>query len=484
MNINDGDTDAADPPALRQSDGGTRDRPDRYDAVIVGGGIAGLTAAWHLRDRHCLLIEASDRVGGRIYSLPRDMYWLNLGAHVFPSPESEFGRFIQELGIETAQIRANMMGLTLGGTVISSGSPAMYPLRLQMPPRARLSFARAGLKLRQAVREYAQLSRHAEGESTATIRARLLAYRDDESFSDFLGPLHPLVDAIFRAAINRVSAEPQELAAGAGVAQFAGTFSGRSNIYQYNIVGGSSHLTEALHARLGHRVRTGVTVRRIKGDTQQVLIEYEDTDAGTTKTVSSSCVIVGTPAHVTRRIIDDLPADVDSALGKIAYGPYVVAAFLTNEKHRMGYDNVYAIVDGTPNAAFNMFFNTVSIARGPGRRQPGGAVMVYASSDRARHLLEKSDTDIRESYLRDLTRIFPGVRGIIQEAVIKRWEFGIPFARPGRHEIQPSLERSLGRVILAGDYLGARGGTDEAAKSGQEAARAARSLLAATADGE
>ncbi|MBJ7334687.1 MAG: FAD-dependent oxidoreductase, partial [Thermoleophilia bacterium] len=35
------------------------------DVVIIGGGIAGMTAARELRDLDPLILEASDRVGGR-----------------------------------------------------------------------------------------------------------------------------------------------------------------------------------------------------------------------------------------------------------------------------------------------------------------------------------------------------------------------------------------------------------------------------------
>ncbi|HUZ83223.1 MAG TPA: FAD-dependent oxidoreductase, partial [Gaiellales bacterium] len=58
------------------------DADDPLDAVVVGGGIAGLAAAWDLRNHNLRVLEASDRLGGRIRSIARDPYWLNLGAHV------------------------------------------------------------------------------------------------------------------------------------------------------------------------------------------------------------------------------------------------------------------------------------------------------------------------------------------------------------------------------------------------------------------
>ena len=58
------------------------------DVVIVGGGIAGLSAAWRLRHRDVLLLEAGDRLGGRMRSDPCGEYWLNYGAHLFPAPGS------------------------------------------------------------------------------------------------------------------------------------------------------------------------------------------------------------------------------------------------------------------------------------------------------------------------------------------------------------------------------------------------------------
>ena len=68
------------------------------DVVVVGGGIAGLAAAWRLRGHDVLLLEAGDRLGGRLRSDPRGDYWLNYGAHLFPGPGSLVASLARESG--------------------------------------------------------------------------------------------------------------------------------------------------------------------------------------------------------------------------------------------------------------------------------------------------------------------------------------------------------------------------------------------------
>ena len=36
--------------------------------------------------------------------------------------------------------------------------------------------------------------------------------------------------------------------------------------------------------------------------------------------------------------------------------------------------------------------------------------------------------------------VLPGARGVVAEAVVHRWEHGLPYVRPGRHRIQQALE--------------------------------------------
>jgi squalene-associated FAD-dependent desaturase len=55
------------------------------DAVVIGGGLAGITAALDLADagRKVTLLEARPRLGGATFSVERDGIWVDNGQHVF-----------------------------------------------------------------------------------------------------------------------------------------------------------------------------------------------------------------------------------------------------------------------------------------------------------------------------------------------------------------------------------------------------------------
>ena len=57
--------------------------------------------------------------------------------------------------------------------------------------------------------------------------------------------------------------------------------------------------------------------------------------------------------------------------------------------------------------------------------------------------------------------------------LVQRWERGLPYAAVGRGRLQAALTRPLGRIHLAGDYLGTWY-TETAAQTAEAAARAVR----------
>ena len=72
--------------------------------------------------------------------------------------------------------------------------------------------------------------------------------------------------------------------------------------------------------------------------------------------------------------------------------------------------------------------------------------------------------------------MLPGFSGLVTEARVQRWPQGLAYAFPGRGRLQASLLRPLGRLSLAGDYLGSSY-TDTAIQTGLGAAQDVLSQL-------
>src|SRR4051794_7360990 len=104
--------------------------PAEVDVVIVGAGIAGLSAAWELRDRDIVVLEATDRVGGRLMSLPRGEYWLNFGAHVLGGPDTATGRLLRATGVEAGDVPGVLTALALNGRLHAGRRVEAYPLQM------------------------------------------------------------------------------------------------------------------------------------------------------------------------------------------------------------------------------------------------------------------------------------------------------------------------------------------------------------------
>src|SRR5918999_3873558 len=424
----------------------------RRDVVVIGGGIAGLSAAWRLRHRDVLLLEAGDRLGGRMRSEPCGEYWLNHGAHLFPAPGSLVDGMARECGLETVPVTGGMMGLAVGSTLLTHGRVETYPFRLPLPLRDRIAFAKAGLKVQRAVARYHRLEQRHD-------------FEDHRTFAEFLGPLPPTTQEIFSCAAHRASAELDELSAGGGIGLFALVWGGKSSLIARNLLGGSGRLPAALGRELGERPRTGCRVRAVRPDGADLVVHHDGGE------VRARQVIVAAPAPHAVPLVAPVAEQAAAALSRLTYGAFVSVAVETSETTAMPYDDVYAIA--TPGRAFDMFTNQAHALRGDGPRRPGGSLMLFAGAHAAAALMRESDAAIVERFLADLHGLFPQTRGAIAGARVQRWELGNVYARPGRGRLQPALEGPLGaheNLHLAGDYFAELGNIEAAARTGLAAA--------------
>jgi oxygen-dependent protoporphyrinogen oxidase len=448
------------------------------DVVVIGGGIAGLSAAWRLLHRDVLLLEAEDRLGGRLRSDPRGDYWMNYGAHLFPAPGSLVDSMARDCGLETVPVTGSMMGLAVGSTLLYGGRVETYPFRLPLSLRERIAFAKAGLKVQSAVASYQRLARVAPGDTPGDVRARVLAFEGDRTFADFLGPLPPAVDAIFSCAARRATAATSQLSAGCGIGLFALVWGGKGTLIARNLRGGTGRLPAALGRELGDRARTGCRVSGLRPDGGELLVDY--LDAGDARTVRARHVIVAAQAPFAASLVAPVAREAAAALQQLTYGAFLSVAVETSETTAMPWDDVYAMA--TPGRAFDMFTNQAHVLRHEGERRPGGSLMLFTGGPAAAALLRESDEAITQRFLADLHDLYPPTRGVIAGATVHRWELGNVYARPGRHRLQAPLEGALGahaNLHLAGDYFAELGNMEAAARTGAVAAERVETTLRA-----
>ena len=87
-----------------------------FDAVVVGGGIAGSVGAALLakQGKKVLLVERADRLGGRGGTFEYEGFQLNVGAHLLEDPGSGLSAMMK------------YMGKTLEEGMISDGMPVWH----------------------------------------------------------------------------------------------------------------------------------------------------------------------------------------------------------------------------------------------------------------------------------------------------------------------------------------------------------------------
>jgi oxygen-dependent protoporphyrinogen oxidase len=228
--------------------------------VVIGGGIAGLTAAYdlHRAGREVVLLEGSSRTGGVIYSKRVDGFELDLGPNsllVTPALQER----ITSLGldvIEAAPVSKNRY--LVKDRTLHALSP--HPLKLMQSPY--LSWAAKGRLLTERF-----VGAKAEGEeSVGAFFSRRFGKEITEAAVD------PIFSGIYAGDIHRLSLD-QILPAAArwereygsvtkGLLKEKGALKGGRRIINFR--GGLQSLTDALALSLGERVRTNAWVTEVR----------------------------------------------------------------------------------------------------------------------------------------------------------------------------------------------------------------------------
>ena len=100
---------------------------DTKRVVIVGGGVAGLGAAYTLKKRGLtpVLLEAEDHVGGRLAAAEVDGFLIDTGVDFFCYSYDEVFRICQELGVPLVPSMQKLGWYRNGGWHVTTAAPSL-----------------------------------------------------------------------------------------------------------------------------------------------------------------------------------------------------------------------------------------------------------------------------------------------------------------------------------------------------------------------
>ncbi|MGP5117749.1 NAD(P)-binding protein [Corynebacterium casei] len=191
------------------------------DAIIIGGGLAGLSAAWRLRHWDTAILESSERIGGRIRSEKRGAYFLNWGGHVFGGRGTSTDVLLSETGTGSVDVPGTLAGTHMNGKVLLKGRLQTYPFRIPMKMSDRAAMITAGMKVSKDVFRYASVVRRRPNETGEQRQQRIYDFENDRSFADYFGNIGPEAEALFTPTVTRSAGDPDEISAGAGIGYFS-----------------------------------------------------------------------------------------------------------------------------------------------------------------------------------------------------------------------------------------------------------------------
>lgn len=431
--------------------------------IVVGAGLAGLTAAVELTRRRASvqIVEARDRVGGRIWTRPGTdgESSVEAGAEFVDHEHTQLRRLIGQSGLGLVRVLRQGFGLALssGGRVEVHGSP-------------QVEWRTLALKLAPVIRAY-----KVAGGTWDSVVGAALAARSVHAVLTAVGASRR-THALAQSMRGYYLAEPHDMSSVVLLDQIvAGGNPGRTRIYR--IKGGASRLTEALARSLSDAVLLRHVVGRVSQTGTKVTCAVA-TPSSRLTALEADAVIVTVPAPLVRSIEFDpgLTTAQAWAYETLSAGPATKLslrfatpwwrrplrprAFGTN----LPIGAVWEGAEDQPDVAMLTF-----LAGGDASARLGARV----ASDGALGLL----ADLRWMGTADPPRL---------AAPAVSWEHD-PWSRGGYAvfgpgfdpRLRPMLGASHGRVIFAGEHTSERwqGFMNGAVESGLRAARDVEALV-------
>jgi oxygen-dependent protoporphyrinogen oxidase len=391
--------------------------------VVVGGGLAGLTAAYLLdrRGDEVTVLEAADQPGGKLRRAAVGGVVVDVGAEAMLNRRPEGVALARELGLDVVHPAVQSSRIWTRG--------ALRPL-----PRSVMGVP---VDLEE-LRESGVLSD--EGLARVAAEQPGLPVDDDVSVGDLVASrlgdevvdrlVEPLLGGVYAGQARRLSARATvpELVRLAENGALLGASLPSSDVPVFaGLPGGMAGLTDALAARVD--VRTGVTVRELARTGDGFTVTVGATTAR--QPIRADAVVLATPAAATARLLGEVAPAAASELAAIEYASVVVVTFALpaaavstgSTSESSGF--LVPPVDGRAIKA-----STFSFAKWGWVHEAGAAEgLVHLRTSLGRYgeaaTLQRTDDELVALSLADLAEA-AGITATPVDAHVQRWGGGLP----------------------------------------------------------
>lgn len=428
--------------------------------AIIGAGLAGLTAAYELRDSgHSVdMYEATDRIGGKLYTVAFDAGPTDMGAEAFIARRKEVAELVAELGLEDSLVQPSGLRslLYVDGETRALPAGGVMGIPSTSAPVAHLVSEETARRIdTEAEREGFDWPIGGDMSVGALVRERYGDDVVDNIVSSLLGGVYSCTadELGVRATIPQLAAEFDRLAAEGDVhlstavanleaarkqavpaqpaAKPAPIFAAFRDGYQ--------ELYEALAEKSGANIYVDAFISSLTREGEGYRLK------GGEDTVYDR-VLLATPAPTTALLLNGIAPEAAAALQGVELANSVVVGmrFATDEGLP---ENSGVLVSATAQDVHAKAF-TLSSRKWPHLAQRGGA-LVRASFGRFGDnlALTASEDDLVDWALDDLHTItgFDGREAGVEEIFVQRWFGGLP-----RYDAKHLDNVSAAQAALAG----------------------------------
>ncbi len=421
--------------------------------VIVGGGFAGLSAAYTLMKRGItpLLLEANDRAGGRGMGEKVDGFSLDMGAFVFTSTYDTAFRLCEELGLPLVPSMMKFGHYRGGRWVTTTPDQSLWNFIRHFRTAVTMGFLspsgmRAGFKVMREIHRQSSYMSFAGDSPLAEID-------DEESFGDYLERfgVPEKLQMTLRGPLDMILGDPMPAGQALMRAYIGETMLHSGRVYMPER--GIGSLSEALANACSHAIRVSTPVRRIvvaDGKATGVVVDGE--------IIEADAVICAVPGTKVIDLVPELPEETRRALNAVSYstGCRVVIGLDHPPLPPGWHGALYPEDDDTP-----LLLNRTAFL--PACAPPGKSILdLLIGRDRAKELIPLDDEEIKRELLGAARRKAPPGSALPGDDEglfyrVYRWEEALCMGTPGMLAAMASVpEQIAGRIdnlFLAGDYM-------------------------------